>query len=100
MGIARLAMEKVRKQFKQGATVHLVLNNVSVCFEQGNTYAITGVSGVGKSTFMHLLAGLDTPDSGIVLFNEQPLNNVHKTELSKFFAASVGLVFQLPYLIK
>jgi len=98
--MAKLEMAEVHKHFIQGGRCNTVLNGVSISFEQRNTYAITGVSGVGKSTFMHILAGLDAPDRGNVLFNGRSISLLSVEERTLFFNSSVGLVFQLPYLIK
>lgn len=77
-----------------------VLNGISVTFEQGNTYAITGVSGTGKSTFLHILAGLEEPTSGHVLFNGKNIFHFTNKERNLFLNKKIGLLFQQPYLIK
>ena len=50
MKTAELVVQEVSKQFVQGKVQIDVLKSVSISFVQGNTYAITGVSGTGKST--------------------------------------------------
>ena len=77
-----------------------MLDDVSIIFEQGKTYSITGVSGTGKSTFIHLLAGLDTPSGGQVRFNKKNLATFAPAEQSQFLNQKIGLVFQQPYLIR
>lgn len=96
----QLATYELKKEFGKQSTQAAVLKNISVTFESGKTYAITGVSGTGKSTFLHLLAGLDIPTSGKVLFNEQNLASFSKKEREQFLQKSVGLVFQSPHLVK
>jgi lipoprotein-releasing system ATP-binding protein len=97
---AVLATHDLKKSFTQG-DVHLeVLAGVSVAFQQGNTYALTGASGSGKSTFMHLLCGLDSPNAGTVTFNNKNIAEFTAYERQQFLNKSVGLVFQLPYLIQ
>lgn len=49
------------------------LSHVSYAFERGKFYALLGKSGAGKSTLLSLLAGLDTPSSGEILFEDEPL---------------------------
>lgn len=96
----QLKARNIKKSFVQGeVTVH-VLQSMNATFDQGKTYAITGPSGSGKSTVMHLLAGLDKPDHGHVFFNEKDVASFSPTERQQFLNKSVGLVFQLPYLIR
>lgn len=76
-----------------------VLNGVNVIFEQGKSYAILGASGTGKSTFLHLLAGIDTPDSGTVSFDGKSISKMSVSEKDCFLNKTIGLMFQLPYLI-
>ncbi len=100
MKTAELVVQDVSKQFVQGRVQIDVLKNVSISFVQGNTYAIIGVSGTGKSTFMHILAGLDVPTTGVVLFNERALHTYSANEHATFLNQSIGLVFQSPYLLR
>ncbi|CAN5633126.1 ABC transporter ATP-binding protein [soil metagenome] len=72
------------------------VRGVSIDLFEGNFLAITGPSGCGKSTLMHLLGGLDRPDSGEVYFDGQPLSTL---DLDSFRARRVGFVFQSFHLI-
>ncbi len=95
-----LATHDLKKSFIQGDEQLEILKGVSVDFQQGKTYALLGSSGTGKSTFMHLLAGLDTPSSGSVSFAGKDLATFTAAQRHEFLNKSVGLVFQLPYLIQ
>jgi lipoprotein-releasing system ATP-binding protein len=97
---SRLQAVNVSKIFTCPQATITVLHNVSVSFMHGSTYAITGVSGSGKSTFMHLLSGLDTPTSGTLFFDDKPLSRFTPQELSHFLNMSIGLLFQKSYLIR
>jgi len=97
--MALLEAQKIKKTFTQGQNVVQVLNGISASFEQGQRYAITGPSGSGKSTFMHILAGLDAPTEGVILFNGTDLNTLSPVGKKELLHQSIGLVFQLPYLI-
>lgn len=68
-----------------------VLNGISYGFEEGTVYAILGTSGSGKTTFLSLLAGLDVPISGSVLYEGQM---VLKKGLNAHRKRHVSLVFQ------
>ena len=96
---AILAVENLHKTFSNGANELAILRGITVSFDQGSSYAITGVSGSGKSTFIHLLAGLDSPTAGTVSFDGQNLATASINEKDHFLQHSIGLVFQLPYLI-
>ncbi|MCI8504809.1 MAG: ABC transporter ATP-binding protein [Lachnospiraceae bacterium] len=68
-----------------------ILKNVSIEFEEGRFYAIVGPSGTGKTTFLSLLAGLDTPISGQIFYDGEDIQakglNFHRKH-------NVSLVFQ------
>lgn len=69
----------------------LVLSKVNQKFEIGKFYAIIGKSGAGKSTLLSLLAGLDKPQKGQILFNG---NDIEKDGYSKHRKNNISLVFQ------
>jgi len=98
--IASLHTHDLKKSFLQGKKGLHVLNGITVDFQQGKTYAITGVSGSGKSTFMHLLAGLDAPSSGTITYDGTDLTKLTTDARMKFLNKEIGLVFQDPFLIR
>ncbi len=97
---ATLTTQGISKSFMQGNTKVIVLNNIDSMFIQEKTYAITGISGSGKSTFMHIIAGLDTPTNGTILYNNVPLQTLSPAQREHFLNKSVGLVFQSPHLLR
>ena len=68
-----------------------VLSGITYNFEVGKFYAIVGKSGAGKSTLLSLLAGLDSPTSGEILFNN---TNIEKIGFSEPRRKAISLVFQ------
>lgn len=98
--IASLQTHDLKKTFMQGKKALNVLNGITIDFQQGKTYAITGVSGSGKSTFMHLLAGLDLPSMGTITYDGTDLAKLNPDARMKFLNKEIGLVFQDPYLIR
>ena len=68
-----------------------ILSSVSRSFELGKFYAITGKSGAGKSTMLSLLAGLDRPNSGDVMFRGE---NIERKGYSNHRKNNISLVFQ------
>jgi lipoprotein-releasing system ATP-binding protein len=95
-----LTTQGISKSFMQGNTKVIVLNNIDSMFIQEKTYAITGISGSGKSTFIHIIAGLDTPTNGTVLYNNVSLQTLSPVQREHFLNKSVGLVFQSPHLLR
>lgn len=95
----RLELKGLSKSFKQGTSLVSVLQNVTMVFQQSETYIVTGISGTGKSTLLHLLAGLDKPTYGSICFNECDITLLDKKQKQEFLHRSIGFLFQSPYLI-
>ena len=76
-----------------------VLRDLDLAVDQGEMVAIMGASGVGKSTLLHVLGGLDRPDSGIVRVGSVDVATVPDAELVAFRNRHVGFVFQFHHLL-
>ena len=94
-----LQTESVIKQYKQYDTVITAVNRVSIKVEPGEFVAIIGTSGSGKSTFLHICAGLDSADAGRVLIRGQDITKMSADELSRFRGMNMGFIFQKHNLI-
>ena len=90
------------KQFRQYDRVVTAVNRASVSIEDGEFVAIVGASGSGKSTFINLCAGLDTPNSGNIVIQGQDITAMKTDELCAFRGKYIGFIFQscrlVPYL--
>jgi lipoprotein-releasing system ATP-binding protein len=76
-----------------------VLDGLDVAVAERETLAVVGDSGVGKSTLLHVLGGLDPPDHGHVLFRGRDVYAVGARALAAFRNRSVGFVFQFHHLL-
>jgi lipoprotein-releasing system ATP-binding protein len=76
-----------------------VLRDLELSVERGEMVAIMGASGVGKSTLLHLLGGLDTADSGEVRIGEHDITGMSNEARVAFRNRHVGFVFQFHHLL-
>ena len=76
-----------------------VLQGASLETAPGETVAIIGRSGSGKSTLMHLLGGLDRPESGKVFIDGKDLYTLSARQRTRLRAAKIGFVFQAYHLL-
>ncbi|HUP50114.1 MAG TPA: ABC transporter ATP-binding protein [Thermoanaerobaculia bacterium] len=76
-----------------------VFEGLDVAVEQGEMLAVVGPSGIGKSTLLHLLGGLDRPDNGTIEVAGRELTSMSNDELAKFRNRNVGFVFQFHHLL-
>jgi ABC-type lipoprotein export system ATPase subunit len=90
-----LEVRNVHKSYDEGRIE--ALRGVDLSIEAGEYVAISGHSGSGKSTLLHLLGGLDTPSSGMVLFRGAPLGS--SVDLDTYRCDHVGFIFQAFYLL-
>lgn len=76
-----------------------VLKDLNFDLRRGETVAVVGASGIGKSTLLHILGTLDRPDKGEVFFQGDNVFLFDDTELAHFRNKSVGFVFQFHHLL-
>ena len=82
------------KSYPSGNETLHVLAGVDFNIDAGERVAVFGASGVGKSTFLHLLGGLDCPDAGSIFFRGQRLGEMDEPRLAQYRNHEVGFVFQ------
>ena len=99
MSNAVLACRGLSKTYTSGPAPVPVLNGVDLSIDAGERIAIVGASGAGKSTFMHLLGGLDRPSEGSVRFEGEEIFSYPSAQLDAFRNRSVGFVFQFHQLL-
>lgn len=97
-----LITKSIKKTFVTKAGSIEVLKGIEFIVYENEIIAITGASGVGKSTFLHIIGTLDSPTSGEILYKfDKEINplTLSRDSLSEFRNKYIGFVFQLHYLM-
>ena len=94
-----LTVRDLCKSFDNSETRIDILKGVNLDMDAGQTLAIVGASGIGKSTLLHILGALDRPDSGAYFFNGDDIFVFDQIRLAQFRNDTVGFVFQFHYLL-
>ncbi|MTD42120.1 ATP-binding cassette domain-containing protein [Erwinia sp. CPCC 100877] len=84
----------IKKSYGRNESKFEALKGVDLKVEKGESVAIIGKSGSGKSTFMHILALLDKPTSGEIFLNDQNVSSISKKKLDQTRNKEFGFVFQ------
>ena len=97
--MAFLTVSGLHKSYAVGGARLPVLRGLSLGVEAGEMVAVVGASGVGKSTLLHLLGGLDHADAGEIQIGDVALNRLPDREVVAFRNRHVGFVFQFHHLL-
>ncbi|MEO5971191.1 MAG: ABC transporter ATP-binding protein [Bdellovibrionia bacterium] len=87
-------VKNLSKTYFQAGLPIQVLKGLDFQIMKGETVAVVGQSGSGKSTFLSLLAGLDRPTQGTVELAGQDIFLLNETKLAKFRSRNLGIIFQ------
>ena len=87
------------KSYYDGLTELPVLKGIDLEIKKGEIVAIIGASGVGKSTLLHLLGGLDRPTEGTLYYEGEDIFALNDQELDRFRNEEIGFVFQFHHLL-
>ena len=91
--------QRLNKSYQVGAQQIHVLRDLELGVERGEMLAIVGASGVGKSTLLHALGGLDRVDTGSIRIDGNELSAMSDEALVEFRNRNVGFVFQFHHLL-
>jgi len=94
-----LEARSLSKTYRNAEVPVPVLNDLVLTVERGEMLAIVGPSGIGKSTLLHLLGGLDRPDTGTIRVADAEVSSMSNDELARFRNRNVGFVFQFHHLL-
>lgn len=94
-----LEARELSKTYRDAEVPVEVFRGIDVSVERGEMLAIVGPSGIGKSTLLHLLGGLDHPDSGTIRIGDSDVTSMSNDQLARFRNRNVGFVFQFHHLL-
>lgn len=97
--MAFITASAVDKSYVVGTSRLPVLRGLSLSVEKGEMVAIVGASGVGKSTLLHVLGGIDVIDSGAIAIGDANVISMRADDLTAFRNRHVGFVFQFHHLL-
>ena len=94
-----LKVKNLTKYYGSEDSLVKAVDNVSFCVNKGDFVAIVGPSGGGKSTLLHLLGGLDKPDSGSVIIDGVDIYDLKEDKLTIYRRQNIGFIYQFYNLI-
>lgn len=94
-----IRLKDICKTYHNNSVAIDVLKDLSCDIAAGETIAVVGESGIGKSTFLHVLGTLDRPDSGRLLYRDEDVYAYGSEALARFRNKTIGFVFQFHYLL-
>ena len=95
----RLQARSIKRSFQVGGSRIEVLRGIDLEISAGETVFLCGASGAGKTTLLYTLAGLETPESGEVLFEDTSLYALYGNALARLRNQRMGFVFQSYFLL-
>lgn len=95
-----MSLQSVSKSFRSKSSDIEILINTELNIYKGETIAIVGSSGIGKSTLLNLIGTIDKPDSGRIFFKGDDLSSYNDEKLANFRNFQIGFVFQFHYLLQ
>lgn len=84
----------VTKTYGKKASLFTALDDVSLTINDGASVAVVGKSGSGKSTLMHVMSGLDRPNSGEILIDGRSIFSFKPKQMDRFRAEQMSFIFQ------
>ncbi|MGM0654600.1 MAG: ABC transporter ATP-binding protein [Thermodesulfobacteriota bacterium] len=95
-----IQLNGVSRSFVSKTAALDILHKADLSIQQGETIAILGASGIGKSTLLNIIGTLDKPDEGSLLFNGEQILGYNDEKLAAFRNKNIGFIFQFHYLLQ
>ena len=89
-----ISIKNVRKIYKMGEEKIMALDDISLDIYKGEIVCFLGKSGSGKSTFLNMVAGLETPTKGSIIIGGVPLHKLNEDQVTLFRQKNIGFIFQ------
>lgn len=89
-----IQLHAISKTFTQGDTELHILKDISVSIKNNEKVAIIGASGSGKSTLLSIMSGMDRPDKGKVIIDEEDIVSISEKRLCEIRNKKIGVIFQ------
>jgi len=94
-----IQLKNINKTYSKGTNQVVVHNNFNLKIKSGEFVAIMGASGLGKSTLLHLIGGLDQATSGEIIVAGQHLEHLNESQLTQWRSENIGFIFQAHHLL-
>jgi lipoprotein-releasing system ATP-binding protein len=94
-----IVLEQISKSYKTGETVLNILKDLDFEVKKGEKIAVTGASGIGKSTLLHVLGGLDHPDNGKIFIEGEDIYSLGDEKVAEIRNRKIGFMFQFHHLL-
>jgi putative ABC transport system ATP-binding protein len=94
-----LELKQITLNYKNYNTSVEVIKGIDLKINSGEKVAVVGKSGSGKTSLIMLMAGLEQPTSGEIIFDQQPISTFNEDQLADIRKKKIGIVFQSFYLI-
>ena len=94
-----LVLENIHKSYTHNGNIIDVLRGIDLSVSQGDTLALLGASGVGKSTLLNVMGTLELPTTGRVLFEDRIVGELTEASLCRLRNRDIGFVFQFHHLL-
>jgi lipoprotein-releasing system ATP-binding protein len=94
-----IVLENISKSYKTGETVLHILKDLDFTVTKGEKIAVTGTSGIGKSTLLHVLGGLDHPDKGKIYIEGEDIYSLGDEKVAEIRNRKIGFMFQFHHLL-
>jgi len=98
-GSMQLVIKELSKSYGTKEAYNKVLDNISFEVKKGQICTIIGPSGSGKSTLLNIIGGLDSADSGAVIFEGKEITKMNKSQIALYRRNNLGFIFQFYNLV-
>ncbi|OPZ94877.1 MAG: Lipoprotein-releasing system ATP-binding protein LolD [Firmicutes bacterium ADurb.Bin419] len=95
----QLVIKELSKSYGTKEAYNKVLDNISFEVKKGQICTIIGPSGSGKSTLLNIIGGLDSADSGAVIFEGKEITKMNKSQIALYRRNNLGFIFQFYNLV-